>query len=148
MDDNDKKNKPPRTEPLNPVGAYRKTHVMTANKETILLMMYSGAIRFVKRAITASEANQIEEKAKFVSKTQEIITELRSTLNFEVGGDIARQLDGLYAYLSRKLAEGSTENNTVHFKEVLTILTTLNEGWEQAIDSLRKDRGQKLAIDK
>jgi flagellar secretion chaperone FliS len=144
----DKTNKGPKNPSASSVGTYRKTHVMTANKETILLMMYSGAIRFVKRAITASEANQIEEKAQFVSKTQEIITELRSTLNFDVGGDIAKQLDGLYAYLSRRLAEGSTENNVNHFKEVLTILSTLNEGWEQAIDTLRKERGQKLALDK
>jgi flagellar protein FliS len=138
----DKKPKAPLAEGQTPVGVYRKTDVMTANKETILLMMYSGAIRFLKRGIVAAEANRIEERTNFVSRTQAIVTELRSTLNFQVGGEVATQLDALYAYANQRLTQGNTENNIEMLKEVLTMLQSLNEGWEQAIDNVRKERAQ------
>ena len=46
---------------LNSMEAYKKTEVSTANRETILLMLYSGAIRFLKSAIAASEKSNIQE---------------------------------------------------------------------------------------
>lgn len=144
---NNKPKKPP-AEGQTPVGIYRKTDVMTANKETILLMMYSGAIRFLKRAIAACEAKRIEEKNTYISKTQEIITELRSTLNFEAGGEIAKQLEGLYGYITQRLTQGNTDNNIELLREVLSILNTLNDGWDQAITAVRKERGQRTNEEK
>jgi flagellar secretion chaperone FliS len=122
------------------IEAYRKTDVMTANRETILLMMYAGAIRFLKQAIEAKESHQVAERVRLVTKTQEIITELRSTLNFELGGELAHTLDALYAYLAKRLTQGTLENNPEHLQEVLNHLSSLNEAWEQAILTLKKEK--------
>jgi flagellar protein FliS len=123
-----------------PYETYRKTEVMTANRETILLMMYSGAIRFLKTAIEAADRNDIEEKSRLIGKTQEIVTELRSTLDFGVGGDIAKSLEGLYLFITQRLIQGSIEKTSEKLHDALKILITLNDAWEQAIDSLRKER--------
>jgi flagellar secretion chaperone FliS len=124
------------------IEAYRKTEVMTANRETILLMMYSGALRFLKQAIDSKEPHQVADRVRLVTKTQEIITELRSTLNFEVGGDLAHTLDALYSYLAQRLTQGTLENKVEYLQEVLTHLTTLNEAWEQAIVALKKEKNK------
>ena len=126
--------------PRSSAEAYRKTDVMTANRETILLMMYAGAIRFLKAAIEASDTNNLPEKSKMIDKTQGIILELRSTLNFDVGGDIARSLELLYAFISQRLIQASSPGIVDPLKEALAILVTLNEGWEQAIANLRKEK--------
>lgn len=122
--------------------AYRKTDIMTANRETILLMMYGGAIRFIKAAIDASEKKNIEEKCRMIGKVQGIITELRSTLNFEVGGEIAHTLENLYGFISQRLILATSAETTDPLKEALGIITTLNEGWEAAVESLRKERAK------
>lgn len=127
-------------EPQNPIGAYRKTDVMTANKETILLMLYNGALRFLKRAMEAEEKQDKPERNKWILRTQEIVNELRSTLNFEVGGELAQNLDGLYGYCTRVLSETMMEEKPDGLKTVHQILSTLLEGWEQAIDTVKKDR--------
>ena len=146
MSDQDKKQNPFINR--NPLETYRKTEVNTANPETILLMMYAGAMRFIKKAIDAAEKGDIAERGRQIAKTQEIVTELRSTLNFEVGGEIARTLELLYAYISQRLGQAGLENNIDHLKEVLGILTTLNEGWEQAVANIRKDRAKTPTLEK
>jgi len=126
----------------NPLENYRKTDLMTANRETILLMMYGGAMRFLKQAIEAGDAQDYILMNRMVTKTQEIVNELRSTLNFEVGGDIAKHLESLYAFITERLLQGCLDRQTKPLTEALGIIQTLNEAWEQAIASLKKERTQ------
>ena len=128
----------------NPLENYRKTDVMTANRETILLMMYSGAIRFLKQAIETDPKADPTGRAKLLNKVQEIITELRSTLNFEVGGDIARDLDALYTFMGHRISQAAVESKPEYLEEVRTILVTLNDAWEQAVAAVKKDRAKPI----
>lgn len=123
-----------------PYDIYRKTNVMTASRETILLMMYEGAIRFLRQGITALETGNLAEMSKGVSRTQEIIGELRSTLNFEVGGDIAKSLEQLYVFITQKLIQGSLEKSIAPLNEALGVLENLHTTWDQAIQQLKKER--------
>lgn len=131
-----------KSNPFSGMDAYRKTDVITANKETILLMMYSGAIRFLKRAIEANAKADIEQKTKYVTKAQQIITELRSTINFDLDKSFSETLDNLYRYMEQRLTSGTLENKPENYTEVLELLKTLNESWEQAIENLRKERSK------
>ena len=115
---------------------------MTANRETILLMMYGGAMRFLKQGIEAGEAQDFILMNRMVTKAQEIVNELRSTLNFEVGGDIAKNLESLYAFITERMLQGCLDRQVKPLTEALGIIQTLNEAWEQAIASLRKERSQ------
>lgn len=134
--------------PTKPIDMYRKTDVLTANRETILLMLYAGAIRYTKRGIDAQERGDNPERNKCLIRVQEIVTELRSTLNFEVGGEIAQQLDGIYAFLTRNISDALLSPAAENLGTVLKLLTTLNEGWEQAAESLKKERAREAAQDK
>lgn len=119
--------------------AYKNADILTASKETILLMMYAGAIRFLKQGIAALERKEPIEKTKYVIKCQEIVAELHATLNFEIGGDLAKQLEQLYVYVTERLVQGNMENNPQPLNEALTILSSLHEAWEKAIASLRAE---------
>lgn len=122
------------------VNAYKKTEVVTANKEQILLLMYEGAIKFMRTAIAASQAGDVSERGSHIVRTQDIINELRATLNFEVGGEIATNLESLYAYMTQRLLKASAESGTAELEEVLKILETLSEAWHQAVDTVRKEK--------
>lgn len=123
------------------VQAYRNNEVMTANKETVLLLLYAGAIRFLKQAIEALEKKKIAEKAKYLLRTHEIVSELRAGLNFkEGGGEVATNLERLYDFVTDRLVQGNMNNTIQPLQEALNVLTTLNEAWEQAIASLKKEK--------
>lgn len=120
--------------------AYRQNEVLTANKETVLLLLYEGAIRFLKQAIVAMENKKPSDKIKYILKTHEIIAELRAGLKFKMGGDIAENLDRLYDYIADRLMQGNMNNSLQSLQEALAVLTTLHEAWEQAIASLKKEK--------
>ncbi|NBX77029.1 MAG: flagellar export chaperone FliS [Proteobacteria bacterium] len=121
-----------------PFGAYTKTGVITASREKILIMLYDGAIRFLKMAITANDAKNLPEKNLYVGKTMDIVNELRASLNHKEGEDIAANLEGLYDFIQDRLLKGSMGNDPSHLSEALGILTTLRSAWDQAIQSLKQ----------
>lgn len=122
----------------NPFQQYKKTDVMTASRENILLMLYDGAIRFLKQSIEASQLNKLQEKNTFVGKTMDIVNELRATLNHKAGEDLAKTLEELYDFVLDRLLKGSVENNPKYLEEALNVLTTLREGWSEAIRKLKE----------
>jgi flagellar secretion chaperone FliS len=59
------------------VNAYKKNHFYTVDRGSILLMLYQGAIDFVKRAKEHLEKGEMAEKGTCISKAHAIITEFQ-----------------------------------------------------------------------
>lgn len=121
-----------------PFQQYKKTEVMTASKENILLMLYDGSIRFLKQAIEASKGDNLPEKNTFVGKTMDIVNELRATLNHKAGQDLAVHLEELYDFVLDRLLKGSVENNPKYLEEALSVMSTLRDGWNEAIKKVKE----------
>lgn len=119
------------------LGAYKKTSVKTASKEQILLMLYQAAIKNCKKAIAAIENGNIPEKGEFVGKLQDIVIELNNSLDFEVGGDVARELSSLYDYILYSSTQANIKIDKEPLEGSLKVLITLYDGWAQAIKSLK-----------
>jgi flagellar protein FliS len=117
--------------------AYQKTAVETASKERILLMLYEGCIRHLKKCQAAMEQKNYAEKGVYLGKAQDIINELSNSLNFEVGGDLAKQLEGLYNHLFDQTTKANIENDPQKITHCIKILETLYEGWKEAVEKLR-----------
>jgi flagellar secretion chaperone FliS len=124
---------------LQGIDSYRKTEVTTANRETVLLMMYAGAIRFLKSALEAFDRNDIAERNRHTTRVH-IVSELRAVLDFNIGGEIATELDRLYAFVSSRLVTATVQNNRDHLKDALKVLETLHIAWEEAVASLKKQK--------
>ncbi len=121
------------------LGAYKKTSIHTASKEQILLMLYQAAIKNCKKAIEAIEAKNIPAKGEYIGKLQDIVIELNNSLDFEVGGDIAKELSSLYDFILFSSTQANIKIDVEPLNGVLNVLNTLYEGWGQAIKSLRKE---------
>src|SRR5688572_18466590 len=122
------------------IDRYRITEITTANRETILLMMFGGAIRFLKGAMEASDKNDIAERNRQTTKVQSIVSELRAVLDFNIGGELALELDRLYDFVSSRLISATVENKPEHLKDALRVLETLHIAFEEAVASLKKQK--------
>ncbi len=120
-------------------GAYKKTSVHTASKEQILLMLYQSAIRNCKKAIQFIEQKNVSKKGQYIGKMQDIIIELNNSLDFEVGGDVAKDLSALYDYLLFSSTQANITIEKKPLEDCLQILTTLYGGWSEAIKKLRTE---------
>lgn len=123
-----------------PFEAYRRAEILTANRETILLMLYAHSLRSLRLAIAAIEKNDLGAKTDHITKVQDIVTELRASLSHEQSPKIAETLEKLYAYVTRCLLEASGLEGGAAIqavKDALAVMTTLNSAWEEAVQQVR-----------
>ena len=120
------------------LGAYKKTSVNTASKEQILLMLYQAAIKNCKKSIEAIKENDVAAKGESIGKLQDIVIELNNSLDFEVGGDVAKELSSLYDYILYASTQANMNLDSEPLVSCLSVLNTLYDGWKEAIKSLRK----------
>ncbi len=119
---------------------YQQNQILTASQEQILLLLYDGAIRFCRQAIVACDTGDNTEKIGEISKTFAIITEFSNSLNHEIGGEIASDLDGLYHFMLRELNKARTDTTGEHLRIVEKLLVDLRLTWSEAVEINRKEQ--------
>lgn len=124
---------------------YQQNQVATASPEQILLMLYDGAIRFLRRAIAANETGEKVEKLQGISKCLAIVAELSNSLNHDIGGEIATDLDALYHFMIRELNSAREDTSGEHLKNVENLLLDLRDTWGKAIDINRQEMAAAAA---
>ena len=112
---------------------YKQTSIKTANRGQLLIMLYEAAIRNTRKAAAAIDTKNRPEKGVLIGKVHDIIMELLNTLDFEVGGKIARDLELLYNYMIEQLVKANIENNKEPLLIVQKLLETLLGAWREAI---------------
>jgi flagellar secretion chaperone FliS len=118
---------------------YFQNQVRSANREQILIMLYDGAILFLRQAREAAENGNKSLKIEKTAKVVNILTELSNTLDFENGGEIASQLDSIYWYMIRELIRSNTQDDPEPLNVVEGILADLRDGWVGAIEKNRPE---------
>jgi flagellar protein FliS len=122
----------------NAYAAYQSVQVTTTDRGRLLLMMYEGAIKFLKQAKVGLETNDIAKFCRFLSKGQAIIAELMNTLDFEKGGDIARDLDRLYDFMLFYLTEANLHRDPKRIQKVIGLIDTIYSAYKEIIEVERK----------
>ncbi len=119
---------------------YNQNSIAMASQEQILLMLYDGAIRFTRQAIAASEKGDTIEKLGRISKVFAIIVEFSNTLNHDIGGQIAGDLDGLYQFMLRELNKARKEDDGKSLGVVEELLIDLRKTWGEAVLINKKEK--------
>jgi flagellar secretion chaperone FliS len=112
------------------IGAYQDTAVTTQTRGRLIVLLYEGAVKFLKLAISEIEAGNWEAKGRYINRATDIINELNTVLDMEAGGEIAQNLRKLYAFMVRHLGEANIKRDPQMIREVIELLTELNEGWK------------------
>ena len=111
--------------------AYYQTHVQSRSPLELVVMLYDGALRFCDQAATAMDAGDMTTKAAAMSRAFAILAELQNTLNVNEGGDVARQLDALYAHMHDRLIDANIQRSSAPIRDVMRLLTPLRDAWSQ-----------------
>jgi len=108
-----------------------ETGVSSASPHQLIVMLFDGALIAVATALVHMKAGNIAAKGQAVSKAIMIIDGgLRASLNKEVGGAIATNLDALYAYMSDRLLTANLKNQPELLEEVHHLLSDLKSAWD------------------
>jgi len=108
-----------------------ETGVLAASPHKLIVMLFDGALVAVATGLQHMKTGDIEKKGLAISKAIAIIDSgLRASLDKKVGGDIAENLDALYAYMSQRLMMANLKNQPEILEEVHTLLKDLKSAWD------------------
>ncbi|WMT40659.1 flagellar export chaperone FliS [Paenibacillus sp. D2_2] len=113
-----------------PYDKYKKTSVQTSTPSQLLLMLYDGAIRFVRGGIEGIQERDYDKTNTLLNKAQAIISELTVTLDHSF--EVSKGLSALYEYMNHLLIEANIKKQEAPAEEVLGYLLDLRESWAQA----------------
>lgn len=110
---------------------YLTERVMTASPAELTAMLFDACVGAMRTAIRLQEAGERAGAGPRLSKAQEILLELRSTLNHEAAGEMSARLDALYTYAFGRLLEG-LRGDTAAVREALSVIEPLQEAWRES----------------
>jgi flagellar protein FliS len=118
---------------------YKETTIKTAGQGQLIVMLYDEAIKQLGKAVELLALNntdkkdpgRIEQISKAVMKTEEILTELMVSLDFEQGGEISKNLFSLYTWFNRELLEANINKDINRMLTVKDMLSDLKSTWVQ-----------------
>lgn len=116
---------------MNPAMLYRQNAIDTQNRSQIVVLLYEGALRFMKQALLDIYNHNYGARSIALGRTQEIIFELNASLNMEVGADVAKNLRSLYTFVWTRLNEVNVKNDAVLLGRLIRILEDLAGAWRQ-----------------
>lgn len=104
--------------------------VTEASPHRLIQMLLEGGLQRIAQARGALQHGNIALKGELIGKAMGIVAGLRDGLNLEKGGEMAANLDNLYAYMMQRLSMANLKNDPAMLDEVAKLLREVKEGWD------------------
>ena len=111
---------------------YLAERVMTASPAELTAMLYDACVGSIKLAIRLQEAGEHLAALPKLTKAQDIVLELRSTLNHEAG-NLASRLDALYTFAWSQLFQAGVRRDSAAARSALDVVEPLQQAWREAV---------------
>ncbi len=115
---------------MNGITAYQDNAVTTQSKGRLIVMLYDGAIKFMRLAIKDLEEKNYEAKGRYINKAKDIINELNMVLDMDAGGEIASNLRKLYLFMNNRLSQANINCDPQMIRNVIKLMEELNQSWK------------------
>ena len=115
----------------NVANIYKQNQVNAASPKELVVMLYEGCIKFLRLAEIGLEEKRLDLVNTNLIKAQNIIEELRSTLNTNVEGEVTDQLASLYDYFLSELFQANIPKDNEKIIYVREQMMDLLEAWKE-----------------
>lgn len=109
---------------------YSQTAIQTADPLQLIILCYDAAISDLKQAKELHQKSAMNEAYRSIRHAQDIVTELLVGLDYERGGDIARDLNRIYNFIMRQLIGINSRKDVAIYDDLVRILANLRDGWQ------------------
>jgi flagellar secretion chaperone FliS len=104
--------------------------VSEADPHRLIQMLMEGGLQRIAQAKGAMQFNNVQLKGELIGKAIGIVGGLRDSLDFANGGEVAANLDSLYAFMVQRLSIANLKNDAAILDEVAALLRDVKEGWD------------------
>ena len=131
--------------------AYKKvnieSNILGADPHHIVTMMFDGALQSIAIAKGAIERKDLELKSQAMTKFINILTALRTSLDFDAEPKISKQFDDLYSYCIERMNQISVSLDVSGIGEVTELLSPLRDAWAKMPEAAKQE-GHNLLKEK
>lgn len=113
-----------------------QSSIHDADPHRLIQLLLEGLIQRVNVARLAMQRGDHALKGAQISKAIAILGGLKDGLDFEKGGELATNLDGLYGYMETRLFEANAKNELGYLDEVRSLASEIKDAWDQIPDRL------------
>jgi flagellar protein FliS len=110
--------------------AYAESSVLTASPERLVVMLYDGAIRYLRQSSAAMREGQRDRARERMHRAEAIVDELNISLDMS-HGEIPRNLRQLYMFCKRSLHTANVQGEPARVEAVTGLLSELRESWDE-----------------
>ena len=121
------------------------TGVSGADNVQLIQMLFDGLIESLATAKGQIERGMIKEKSKSLARAGRIVVGLQGALDFDKGGEIARNLNDLYSYITRRLFHVNAHNDLQALQEIHNLMSEIRGAW-QMVPSLVPATGRSYDL--
>lgn len=118
--------------------SYREAAIRGAGQVELVIMLYDILADDIRKAIAAIRTHDIEGRTAEIKHALGVLEHLQGTLNFEQGGEAARNMDRLYSVIRAKLLEAHITTSQEILQKQLDLLAPVREAWKQISPSQAK----------
>ena len=106
------------------------TAVAGASPHRLIDMLFEEFIASCTRARGAIRARDVQEKGRAIGRAVRIVEEgLRGGLNMKDGGELARTLQDLYAYVAVRLTQANLHSDEAAVAECVSLIQPIHDAW-------------------
>lgn len=114
-----------------PQTAYRRGEVLAATPGQLIVLLYDGARRFLRKAAMSMRAGEVEMSHQWLRSAERVIAHLDSTLDYDQG-ELPQRLHSLYQFHLAHLAIARRTQDPAKIEEVSGLLGELRDAWAEA----------------
>lgn len=104
--------------------------VQDASPHRLIQIMFEGLLTRLATARGQIVHKDYQGKGRSIHSALAIIDALQQCLDLERGGDLARNLDALYDYATRRLFSANVDNSVAMIDEVVDLIVRVKSGWD------------------
>jgi flagellar secretion chaperone FliS len=119
--------------------AYAESSILTASREQLVVMLYDGALRFLRQSAEAMRTGNRELSRTRMRSAEAIVDELNWTLDMSYG-DVPTRLRLIYLFCKRQLIRANLEQDPRKIDGVARLLSELREAWAEIAESASAER--------
>jgi flagellar protein FliS len=121
---------------MNPATAYKRRAIESATPVGLVVLLYQAAVVDLRRALAAMENDpdsprQIEVRTQACHRVLAIVGELKGALNFEQGGEVARNFDRFYQLAERLIVQAGFQKDPEPVRELLQQFSAILNAWRE-----------------
>lgn len=109
-----------------------ESEVMSASRHRLVQLLLNKCLQQINLAKDHMSAKEVSGKNHCISRANEIVGYLRTTLNFEheEARKLSELLDSLYARVEKNFFFATLENDEKYLNQAYVIMKSVKDGWD------------------